>query len=447
MNMNALREAAAFALLMLPMTLPAQFSASPEGGVPTKTTFVRLTNQANAIVVEPETPVPSKGRIAILVTHPENINNFNYFIGRALPQYGYRVMMMNYYGPEISYYEYLAPLSAAVRHLRSLPGVEKVVLAGHSTGGPALTAFQDVAENGAKACQDPVRIYKCDAKLAENLAKADGVMLLDANAGRPEGTLGLNPAVDPHQPRKYNEALDLFSPKNGYDPATGTAKYSPEFLKQFFAAQAARANQLIDEAQARLAKIEKGEGNFKGDEPLVLGGSGLFSGGSRPELAYIGLLSRTHAPHLLLKADGTRSVQIIPVVKQPTTRRADYGPFDQQPYVGTVRQYLATYGLRLDPDYRWTEDNIYGVQWRSTAASIGGNLMGIRVPTLVMTATCAPHTVFHEIAYEHSPAADKEFVGVEGANHGFTPCRPEYGDTFKRAFDYVDGWLGKPGRF
>ena len=32
------------------------------------------------------------------------------------------------------------------------------------------------------------------------------------------------------------------------------------------------------------------------------------------------------------------------------------------------------------------------------------------------------------------------------ANHGFLPCKPEYGDTFARAFDDVDGWLSKPGR-
>jgi pimeloyl-ACP methyl ester carboxylesterase len=434
--------------LLAPLVAWSQFSPAPEGGPPTRTTFVRLTNNANAVIVEPETLNPAKARIAVLVTHPENLNNFNYFIGRALPRYGYRVMMMNYYGPETTYYEYLAPLSAAVKVLRALPGVEKVVLAGHSTGGPALTTFQDVAENGAKACQEPVRIYKCDTKLTENLARADGLMLLDSNAGSPERSLGLNPAVDPYHPRKYNADLDLFSPKNGYDPATGTAKYSPEFLKKFFAAQAARANQMIDDAQARLVKIEKGEGEYKDDEPLVLGGSGLFSaGGSRPELAYIGLLSRTHGPHMLLKADGTRPVQIIELVKQPQMRRADFGPFDQQPYVGSVRQYLATNGLRLGPDYRWTENNIYGVQWRSTYSSIGGNVMGIRVPTLVMTATCAPHTVFHEIAYENSAARDKEFVGVEGANHGFNPCRPEYGDTFKRAFEYVDGWLSKPGRF
>jgi hypothetical protein len=38
-------------------------------------------------------------------------------------------------------------------------------------------------------------------------------------------------------------------------------------------------------------------------------------------------------------------------------------------------------------------------------------------------------------------------VFVEGATHGFTPCRPEYGDTLSRTFDYVDAWLKQAGRF
>ena len=64
-----------------------------------------------------------------------------------------------------------------------------------------------------------------------------------------------------------------------------------------------------------------------------------------------------------------------------------------------------------------------------------------------MSATCGAEMVLHEIAYDHSAAKDKEFVGVEGANHEFGPCRPEFPGTFKRAFDYMDGWLTRPGRF
>jgi hypothetical protein len=50
-------------------------------------------------------------------------------------------------------------------------------------------------------------------------------------------------------------------------------------------------------------------------------------------------------------------------------------------------------------------------------------------------------------AYDLSPAKDKTMVGVDGANHMFQPCRPEFGNTYERAFDYVDSWLNAPGRF
>jgi len=41
------------------------------------------------------------------------------------------------------------------------------------------------------------------------------------------------------------------------------------------------------------------------------------------------------------------------------------------------------------------------------------------------------------------PPRDKEYVVVEGGDHTFRPCRPEFGDTQNRAFDYVDAWLSK----
>ena len=119
-----------------------------------KRTFVQLTNNANALIIEPQTPDPKRARFAILLTHPDHVNTFNYFIGDELAKRGYRVMMMNYYGPENVYEEFLAPLSAAVKHLHGIPGVQKVVLAGHSTGGAVLTFYQDVAENGPKRSEE-----------------------------------------------------------------------------------------------------------------------------------------------------------------------------------------------------------------------------------------------------------------------------------------------------
>jgi hypothetical protein len=69
------------------------------------------------------------------------------------------------------------------------------------------------------------------------------------------------------------------------------------------------------------------------------------------------------------------------------------------------------------------------------------------VPTLVLTNTCFQFVVTSEIVYDHLAAEDKTFAGVEGSEHFFTPCGPQYGDTMKRLFDLVDDWLSKPTRF
>jgi hypothetical protein len=176
-----------------------------------KGTYVRLANNANAVLWESPNPSP-KSRIVIVNTHADHNNNFEYFIGRELATRGYRALNLNYYGPETEFEEFLAPIAAAVRYARSLPGVEKVVFATHSGGGPMLAFYQEVAEKGAAACQEPSRIYPCNPKGLENLPKVDGVLFLSANIGAPHRLVSLDPAVRNGQPRLRDPALDLYSP-------------------------------------------------------------------------------------------------------------------------------------------------------------------------------------------------------------------------------------------
>lgn len=409
-----------------------------------KTTFVRVGQGSNAILVEPITP-NDRSHIAVLITHPERANNFNYFLGLDLPKYGYRAMMLNYYGREQTYYEFLQPLAAAIKTLRAIPGVDRVVLVGHSSGGAELSSYEDVAENGPSACQGADRIYKCDGKGLDDLPKADGLMLIDANTGAPDKTMALNPAVNEHHPREVDAALDMYNPKNGYDPAIHSATYSQEFLNKFFAAQGAKANRVIDEALDRLGKIEKGEGEYKDDEPFVVAGAGINNSGARLELADMRFMQRTHAPHPLLMPDGTKVVKIIERTMPPeATPYRDL--LAQTTQDVTVRHYLSFQGLRVTPEYRMTADDLLGVKWRSTPNSVQGNLEGIKVPTLIMVATCNSEVTLLEISYDHSAAKDKEIVGVQGADHSFQPCKAQYGDTHKLAFDYMDSWMSKPGR-
>jgi len=413
-----------------------------------KSTFVRLTNNANALIVEPQMADPKRARFAILLTHPDHVNTFNYFIGDELAKRGYRVMMMNYYGPENVYEEFLAPLSAAVKHLHGIPGVQKVVLAGHSTGGAVLTFYQDVAENGPKACQGAERVYPCRGKDLGNLPQADGVMILDSSAGAVERLIALDPSVDGRHPREHKPELDMFNPRNGFDPKTKSGTYNVDFVREYLAAQSARQMSLIAEASQRLAKIERGEGEYKDDEPFVIPGSSVHAyDGARLDLADLQLLSKSREPHPLLKADGTMPTQILRSMRPPLGLAEAMDRMSQTTMNVTVRHFLSFQAMRTDLGYGVTEDNVTGVEWRSVPNSVPGNVEGIKVPSLFMSATCAPHLVFTEIAYERSAAKDKEFIGVDGADHEFRPCKPEYGDPARHAFDYVDSWLLRPGRF
>jgi pimeloyl-ACP methyl ester carboxylesterase len=413
--------------------------------LPLKTTFVPLGPLANAMLIEPVTPT-DKSAIAVLITHPEHLNNFNYFTGLELPKYGYRAMMLNYYGKEDSYDEFLQPIAAAIRALRAIPGVQKVVLTGHSSGTAELSFYQDAAENGAAACQGTERVYKCQAKALENLPKADGLMMAEANTGAIEKVMSLNPAVGDHHPGPVDSSLDMFAQGNGYDAAHRTATYSAAFLEKFFKAQGAKSNRVIEEAVGRLRKIEQGQGEFLNDEPFLVAGAGTNAAGARIELADDRLMARTHAPHPLLKADGSVKNQVIPRIPEAT--RPQYrNQLDETSMNTTVRHYLSFRGLLTTAAYRASEDNVLGVQWRSTANSMQGNLMGVHVPTLLLAGSCHSALVLQEIGYDLSAAADKEFVAVEGADHFYRPCKPEYGDTYRRAFNYMDGWLSKPGRF
>lgn len=410
-----------------------------------RTTFVSL-GPSNAILMEPQAP-SAKSRIALVYTYPlaslslssPPRNNFNHPSGPQLASRGYRVLLLNNYHERAGYESYVPDISRAIKYLRSLPEVDKVLLLGHSAGSPLVAFYQNVAENGPRACQGPEKIYPCRGQL-ENLPKADGVVMLDSHLG--EGFRALtyvDPAISEGHPLQRNATLDLFNTSNGYNPAANSANYSDAFTRKFFAAQAARNEKLVAAAQARLPVIEKGQGRYKGDEPFEV-----------PEICCARLLqadtkmvSHTKASHTLLKSDGTVPMQIIKSVRPPMGNDDGVGSYEQY----SVRGFLAGQALRTTPEYMVTEDSITGVDWASSSTSAPTNVEGIRVPLLIMAMTCHYFVVPDEIIFDHAASKDKQIAYVEGASHGFTPCRPEYGDTMKRTFDFVDSWLSDAGRF
>ena len=171
-----------------------------------------------------------------------------------------------------------------------------------------------------------------------NLPKVDGMVLLDPSIGALHRTLLLDPAIDSSNPRKREPALDVYAAQNGYDPETDTAAYSPAFVKRFNAGQHARSEKLITDAQARLRAIKNGTGPFTDDEPFVVAGMAENSVGARLNLADLRLLSRTHAPHRHLKADGTTPIEIIKSTRKAvTTTMEDRNTLNEVSQNKTVR--------------------------------------------------------------------------------------------------------------
>jgi pimeloyl-ACP methyl ester carboxylesterase len=428
---------------MLAGVLAAPLAHAQTPPPPVKTTYVRLAGQANALLVEPGQPGP-KQRIVVINVHPDNLNTFEYFTGRALVARGYRMIGINYYGPETTFEEFLTPIAAAIRYARGLPGVEKVILVGHSGGGPELTYYAEIAEKGPAACQQPNRLYKCDSKGLTDLPKVDGVVVMEANIGAPHRSFSIDPAVETAQPKARKPALDMYAAQNGFDAKTNSATYSAAFAKQFFAGQHARSERLIAEAQRQLKAVDAHIGPFNDDAPFLVPGMAENSAGARPNLADSSLLSETHGAHLHLKADGSTPVEIAKSTRKANaTAPEDRDTLAETTQNTTVRHFLSFLAVTTGADYAITKNDIKGVDWRSSANSVPGNLENVTVPTLVMAGSCTIHMAPLEISFDHAAAKDKEFVVVEGGDHAFRPCRPEFGDTQKKTFDYVDRWLEK----
>ena len=69
-------------------------------------------------------------------------------------------------------------VKAGMEFLRRQPSITKVVLFGHSGGGPTMSFYQAVAENGPGYCKDAKRLSPCTEDLS-GFPKADGIVFAD----------------------------------------------------------------------------------------------------------------------------------------------------------------------------------------------------------------------------------------------------------------------------
>ena len=378
--------------------------------------------------------------VAILVMHRTS-NVMNSLACTEPAKRGFMVLCMN---PRFDNNEALVrwetialDVKSGVNFLRKQPGITKVLLLGGSGGGPTMSFYQAVAEKGPSYCQGPKKLVQCDSELA-GLPPADGIIFRDAHPGNPvNGLRSINPAiVNENRPGEVDPSLDPFNPKNGFNP-NGPSHYSENFKRRYFRAQAVRMNKLIDMALDKVARMEKGKYYYPDDDAfLVVGGEG-----ARLMQLDLSIHHSTVRPQKLLKNDGTIVTQIVESVRvaDPSLAKSSK-TFEDGTRFLTVRSFLSANATRAT-------DSMDGIDDCSTNNSTPCALRVISVPVLL--AGMGGHYFIrdNEIHYEVAASHDKDFIVVEGANHGITPCtrceqsQGQYSNTVKNFFDYVAAWI------
>jgi hypothetical protein len=451
-------------LLMCTLTLVCHFClVSSSMAQSFKTTFVHLGDGVPGLLYEP-VPLGEKAEIGVVAMHVDgdylSNNPSNPCINLA--KRGYRALCANCsnskgnnkFRSDMDIDKMLLNVKAAMTYLRGYPGIRKIVLFGHSGGGGLMAAYQNIAQNGVSVCQGPEKLVKCPNSLG-GMPAADGIMLVDSTLSQATNFLfSVDPAVlNETSGRQLNPDLDSYNPKNGYNPRGTT--YSDKFKQAFFAGQKDRMNRLIEKAQAILENIKAGKGNFDDDEPFFVPGSD--PGGPRLFSEDISLAAHTRNQWPLLHPDGTTTTEIIHSVRVPRGNSSPTAILARGAIITTAHAFLSTFATRPINGYGYDASTLNGIDFKSNYSNTAGSAEGITVPLLQMGMTGSYEYFVAETIREHAKSADKTLAYVEGATHGFSPCKPcavaqgkpenYYGDTIKTVFDHLDGWLSKPGRF
>jgi hypothetical protein len=416
---------AAPAFAAVPQPIYVQFSPSATKGA----------------LYKPDPTLYPSPHIAVIAMH-RNSNYLNHISTVELPKRGIVVLGMN---PRCDNNEAAcAPwennaldVKSGVNYLRTkVPGITKVVLLGHSGGGPTMAFYEAVAENGVHICNTPNKLMACPSTLA-GLPKADGIILMDAHPGNGinavRSVLGdvtndkdiLKNNKDP----KEDSKLDPFNPANGWAPGTAT-KYSEDFKARYFKAQSDRMNYLISVAQERLAALDGDDGPFI--VPLA--------DNARLSQIDLSIHHSTLLPRKLLKNDGTIEAR-FPV---ESVRPVSLSPGDQYGFGDTMfltlKSFLSVRAVR-------STDSFNNVDFCSSNNSTPCNLQQLTAPLLVTNMGGHYFIRDGEQYFDLAASPDKDFYVIEGATHGGTECTAcettpgQYNNATRNLFDLMATWM------
>ncbi len=394
----------------------------------------------HGVLYEPTAP-SGKSRIGIVLIHSdEDYSDFP--IAGALAERGYRCLGGQVSDPNGTLEQKLLDIKHAAEFLKSLPGVEKLVLLGHSGGATLMSAYQAAAEKGSALWARKKLLYPL--RLNEELIPADAMLLLDSNFGNGAMTLfSIDPAViEEGNGQKLDPALDIFNPRNGFDPEH--PDYSDAFLKDFFRAQRERNNAIIRRALDRLTLLEQGKGNYLDDEPFPVTGAAQFMISNKLIPQDVRLLAHTKGVWPLLLADG-RATQVIVFCRRLPRGGKPVTPLLHFAVMSTVRSYLSNRAVQATEDYGIHPDGVSGVCWDETYTCTPGNVKHISVPLLILGMTGSYEYLAAEEIFRNAASEDKTLAFVDGAGHNFHAAgrEAEFGHTENVVYDACDRWLSE----
>lgn len=408
--------------------------------------YIRL-GQLSAALYRPDSgPAP---HVAFLLAH-RTANYLNHIGCRELSARGFLALCFNtrFVNNEASVRWEQTPLDvkAAVDFARRQPGVTRVILFGHSGGGPLMSFYQAVAEKGPAYCQASNKLVKCGNELS-GLMPADALVFADAHSGNPVQSLrSVNPSVTvDNGKRRIDPSLDPFDPKNGYNP-NGPSHFPKEFQDRYFAAQATRMNARIAEALRALERMKSGDSPYPDDDLVLIpsgGNPGAGPGGSAALAALdpsIDAMMTTVRPQKLIRNDGSVETKIVHSVAVPqpelaATNRA----FDTGTKLFTLKSFLSANATRAT-------NSRDGIDYCSSNNSTTCAVQSISAPILIAAMGGYEFIRDDEVIFEKSTSHDKDYIVIEGAVHGFGPCtaceqtKGQYSNTIKNLFDYIRDW-------
>jgi hypothetical protein len=408
--------------------------------------FVPLGRVSAALYKPDSGPAP---HIAFLVSHRTG-NNLNNIACKELAKRGFLALCWNtrFVNNETAvHWEDIAfDVKTTVDYVRSIPGITKVILLGHSGGSPLMSYYQAVAEAGPNWCKGPNKLVECTGNMT-GFKSADGMVFPDAHPGNGVQSLrGLNPSIvaQADGTLKVIPELDPFSVVNGFNPE-GSSHYSKEFQDRYFAAQSKVMNERIAMVQAAMSRIKSGNYPYPDDDILAIPGSGFSGAGvgnadlnsmdpSIPELM------STARPEKLLKNDGSIVTQITHSVAVPEPGNAKANrAFATGTKIFTFKSFLSANAVK-------SSNSLDGIDWCSTNNSTMCAVQSIKVPTLIAAMGAFHFVRDQELMYDLSAAKDKDYIVIEGALHGYTPCKAcekapgQYSNSDKNLFDYIQKW-------